>query len=62
MMGDKKTIDILKDQLVCMLAVTQLEYRNKNLLSGTNESRCRQRIEFFENAIKLVEEIKGSEE
>lgn len=51
-------IDYLQIELKKIQAVETLEYLDKNLLSGNNESRSRERQEQIRYCIKLTREIK----
>lgn len=53
----QKELDFLKSYIGIVLWVEMLEYYDKNLLSGDNESRSREKITHLKLAMKQAESI-----
>ena len=53
----------LRSILSTILAIETLELENRNMLNGTNKERAKEKIEFLNTALSLVnDEINSDEE
>jgi len=53
----ERELSFLKSYVGVVYGIETLEYYDKNFLSGDNESRCKQKIEHLNLALKKIDEI-----